>query len=129
MQIKQGNNTILCGRIAKDPQIKTFNKNNETFNLLELSIIVGETQEQKAIWTNVNVWGKLADKNLDLKKGDYVHIDGMIEKREYQGETRETVKAQFIIRDNSFILQTKNQTEEQFNVLEPLESVEDSIPF
>lgn len=128
MQIKQGNNTILCGRIAKDPSFKSFTKNDETFSLMELSIIVGETNEGKAIWSNVNVWGKLADKNKHLKKGDYVHIDGIVEKREYQGETRESIKAQFILSDNA----PKNTptSNESFEALEPLNDSEDGdMPF
>lgn len=128
MQIKQGNNTTLCGRIAKEPEFKTITKNDKTFSLLKLAVVIGETStEHKAIWANVDVWGKLADKNRYLKKGDYIHVDGIIEKREYAGQTQESVKAQFIISDSTSL--TPNLENETFETLEPLDVEENDMPF
>lgn len=129
MQIEQNNNTIICGRVAKEPIIKNISKNGETFLLIDLSVVVGEMPSGSAIWANVNIWGKLAEKNRHIKKGDYVTILGIIEKREFEGETRKNIKAQMVFIDSPLRkIVEQSITDENFETLKPLDSDEDS-PF
>ena len=84
------NKTILLGRLGKDPEIKTFSSGDKVANF---SIATSESwidkasgeKKEKTEWTNVAVYGKLADiVERFVTKGSKVYVEGKLQTRKWQ---------------------------------------------
>ena len=127
MIIIQGNNIILSGKIGKDPSKKVIK--NE-YQIIELAIVVGEDEEEKAIWKNVYAWGTLLN---GLKKGDQILITGIKEIQEYTTKSGsqasiEKIKAEFVLKMTNSSSQAQQKQElEPSQQLNPID--DDGLPF
>ena len=91
------NNLTLKGYIGKDAE-NFATKQQRTFTVLSLSTQSGYKDKQTQQWVNRTEWprivafGKPADYAKDLKKGDYVEIEGELRSTEYDAEVGEGKK-------------------------------------
>jgi len=94
------NQTILIGRLGRDPEMRYTASGNP---VTSFSMATDETRtdkagerQQKTEWHNIGVWGKLAEIcNQYLVKGKLVFIRGKIQTREWEdkeGNARKTVE-------------------------------------
>ena len=96
------NNIKLKGFLGKDAE-NFATKQQKTFTVLSLATKSGYKDKQKNEWVNHTEWhrivafGKPADYAKDLKKGDYVEIEGELRSSEFdvqvgEGKKKTTVK-------------------------------------
>lgn len=91
------NNVKLKGYIGKDAQSFATRQQN-TFVVLSLATKSGYKDKQTNQWVNHTEWhrivafGKAADYAKNLKKGDYVEIEGGLRSSEYDAEVGEGKK-------------------------------------
>lgn len=90
------NNIRLIGRLGKDAELKYTPAGKPVLNF---SICTskkwrdsqGEEHEDKQ-WHSIVVWGKPAEWNAKLAKGEEVYIEGEIQYREYENKEGNKVK-------------------------------------
>lgn len=71
------NNYIsLIGNLGNDPETIKTDKNE--FLIINLAQNYTSKEEQKTDWLEISVFGESKEKFLQLKKGDFVHIEGSI---------------------------------------------------
>jgi single-strand DNA-binding protein len=91
------NNIKLKGFIGKDAE-NFATKQQKTFTVLSLATKSGYKDKQTQQWVNHTEWhrivafGKPADYAKDLKKGDYVEIEGELRSTEFDAEVGEGKK-------------------------------------
>jgi len=91
------NNVTLKGYIGKDAQ-SIATKQQNAFVVLSLATKSGYKDKRTSEWVNHTEWhrivafGKPADYAKDLKKGDYVEIQGELRSTEYDAEVGEGKK-------------------------------------
>lgn len=96
------NKVTLKGYIGKNAQTYATRQQN-TFVVLSLATKSGYKDQRKNEWVNHTEWhrivafGKPADYAKDLKKGDYVEIEGELRSSEFdvpvsEGKKKTTVK-------------------------------------
>jgi len=96
------NNIKLKGYIGKDAE-NFATKQQKTFTVLSLATKSGYKDKQKDEWVNHTEWhrivafGKPAEYAKNLKKGDYVEIEGELRSSEFavevgEGKKKTTVK-------------------------------------
>jgi single-strand DNA-binding protein len=99
------NNVILKGYIGKDAE-SFATKRQRTFVVFSLAVKSGYKDKQAQQWVNHTEWprivafGKSSDHAKNLKKGDYVEIEG--EMRSYEREVeifKDKKKSKLKIRD------------------------------
>jgi len=84
---------IICGRLGKDPEAKTFGNGNKIVNL---SMVTSETwkdklsgeKKERAEWYNVVIQNENAASVAErfLRKGSEVLIEGTLQTRKWQGQ-------------------------------------------
>jgi len=85
------NKITLKGYLGKDAENVTT-KQQRTFTVLSLATKSGYKDKQTGQWVNHTEWhrivafGKPADYAKDLKKGDYVEVEGELRSTEYDAE-------------------------------------------
>lgn len=87
------NSVQLIGHLGKDPEVKTFGKNQKA----SFSLATSDTYKnakgdkvQDTQWHNVVIWGKLAEvAGKYLKKGSEIAIEGKLIHRSYENEQGE----------------------------------------
>lgn len=84
------NQINLLGHVGSDAQFKIFNDNART--ILSVATNSGYGENQRVQWHSVIFWGKSAEIVSNLKKGDIIFINGLIDYRKWQdaqtGENR-----------------------------------------
>ena len=96
------NNIKLKGFLGKDAE-NFATKQQKTFTVLSLATKSGYKDKQKNEWVNNTEWhrivafGKPADYAKNLKKGDYVQLEGELRSSEFdvqvgEGKKKTTVK-------------------------------------
>jgi single-strand DNA-binding protein len=91
------NKVTLKGYIGKDAE-NFATKQQNTFTVLSLATKSGYKDKQKAEWVNHTEWhrivafGKPADYAKNLKKGDYVEVEGELRSSEFDVEVGEDKK-------------------------------------
>ena len=91
------NNVKLKGYIGKDAE-SFAPKQQKTFTVLSLATKSGYKDKQKDEWVNHTEWhrivafGKPAEYAKNLKKGDYVEIEGELRSSEFDAEVGEGKK-------------------------------------
>ena len=91
------NNVTLKGYVGKDAQSFATRQQN-TFVVLMLATKSGYKDKQTNQWVNHTEWhrivafGKPAEYAKNLKKGDYVQIEGELRSTEYDAEVGEGKK-------------------------------------
>ena len=91
------NNLKLKGFIGKDAE-NFATKQQRTFTVHSLSTKSGYKDKQTGQWVNRTEWhrivafGKPADYAKNLKKGDYVEVEGELRSTEYDAEVGEGKK-------------------------------------
>ena len=85
------NNVTLKGFLGKDAET-IATKQGRSLTVLSLATKSGYKDKQKNEWVNHTEWhrivafGKPADYAKDLKKGDYVEVEGELRSTEYDAE-------------------------------------------
>ena len=85
------NKVTLKGYIGKDAE-SFATKQQKTFTVLSLATRSGYKDKQKGEWVNHTEWhrivafGKPADYAKNLRKGDYVEIEGELRSTEFDAE-------------------------------------------
>lgn len=76
----------IAGRLIKDPETSSFEKDGKTVNLLKLTM-VDATKSEKHVdfFPTVTVGGPRVEFLSRLKKGDHVFVTGKPEIRTYEG--------------------------------------------
>jgi len=88
------NNVTLKGYVGKDAQSFQTRREN-SFVVLSLATKSGYKDKQRNEWVNHTEWhrivafGKPADSAKDLKKGDYVEVQGELRSSEFDAEVGE----------------------------------------
>jgi single-strand DNA-binding protein len=88
------NKIVLKGFVGKDAESHTFHQ-QKTFVVLSLATKSGYKDKQTGEWVNRTEWhhivafGKIADYAKDLKKGDYVEVEGELRSSEFNAESGE----------------------------------------
>ena len=88
------NKIVLKGFIGKDAESHTT-KQQRTFVVLSLATKSGYKDKQTSEWMNHTEWhsivafGKVADYAKNLKKGDYVEVEGELRSSEFDAEAGE----------------------------------------
>lgn len=90
MRIDIKNNSIIAGRLLKDPDYKVVGNN---IAKADLFVSYGKNDDEK---TNVTAWRGLADIAKMLKKGDNIAVMGVVSQREYNGKTYTNVDAHWV---------------------------------
>ena len=91
------NKITLKGYIGKDAE-NFATKQQKTFTVLSLSTKSGYKDKQTQQWVNHTEWhrivafGKPAEYAKNLKKGDYVEVEGELRSTEYDAEVGEGKK-------------------------------------
>ena len=91
------NNLKLRGYLGKNAE-NFATKQQRTFTVLSLSTKSGYKDKQTQQWVNHTEWhrivafGKPADYSKNLKKGDYVEIEGELRSTEFDAEVGEGKK-------------------------------------
>jgi len=91
------NNLKLRGYLGKDAE-NIATKQQRTFTVLSLATRSGYKDKQTNEWVNHTEWhrivafGKAADYAKDLKKGDYVEVEGELRSTEFDKEVGEGKK-------------------------------------
>ena len=91
------NNLKLRGYLGKDAE-NIATRQQRTFTVLSLATRSGYKDKQTGEWVNHTEWhrivafGKAADYAKDLKKGDYVEVEGELRSTEYDAEIGESRK-------------------------------------
>lgn len=87
---KSVNKVTLMGHLGKDPELKE--------NPAPRAVIVMATTDYQKVqgkeneftenttWHRVYVWGRAVEKCKQLKKGDFVYVDGKIENWSYEDD-------------------------------------------
>jgi single-strand DNA-binding protein len=92
------NKIVLKGFVGKDAESHT-SQQQKTFVVLSLATKSGYKDKQTGEWVNRTEWhhivafGKIADYAKDLKKGDYVEVEGKLRSSEFNAESGEGKKA------------------------------------
>lgn len=88
------NRVILCGNLGKDPEAKTFDNGNRVVNF---SLATSENYKdrsgewkQKTEWHNIQAWGPMAEKAMNLKKGDQIYLEGKLSTRSWEDQNGNT---------------------------------------
>lgn len=88
------NKITLKGYLGKDAE-NFATKQQRTFTVLSLATRSGYKDKQTDEWVNHTEWhrivafGKSADYAKDLKRGDYVEVEGELRSTEYDAEVGE----------------------------------------
>ena len=87
------NSVKLIGRLGKDPEVKTFNKNKRaSFSIATMEAYKNAKGErvEDTQWHNIVIWGKLADvAEKYLHKGQEVAVEGKLMHRNYETDKGE----------------------------------------
>jgi len=77
------NIALLCGRLAKDPELKAVN-NSAVCNCRVLTSKKGANGQEYTQGHNVTVWGTMAEYIAKAQTGDLIKLWGEIRTRKYQ---------------------------------------------
>lgn len=110
----------ISGRIAKDIEIKTFNKpNGEQGQLLKNTLGISTGQETEPIWVDFVAWNSNAGYlHKYAKKGDKIRIFGSLITEKWQDQQTGKNRSKMLVKaENVKIIATKqnNNANQGFN--------------
>jgi single-strand DNA-binding protein len=83
----------IAGNIGKDAELRSTQGGDKVAGF-SVAVESREGREKTTIWFDVSIWGKRAEALAQyLTKGTRVAVSGDLGKREYEGKTYLTVKA------------------------------------
>jgi single-strand DNA-binding protein len=83
----------IAGNIGKDAELRSTQGGDKVAGF-SVAVESREGKEKTTIWFDVSIWGKRAEALAQyLTKGTRVAVSGDLGKREYEGKTYLTVKA------------------------------------
>jgi single-strand DNA-binding protein len=83
----------IAGNIGKDAELRSTQGGDKVAGF-SVAVESREGKEKTTIWFDVSIWGKRAEAlSQYLTKGTRVAVSGDLGKREYEGKTYLTVKA------------------------------------
>jgi len=131
--MKSLNNVQIIGRIGRDPEIKTLEKNirvtsfgiatDESFKTKD-----GESVERTE-WHNVTAFNSLADIICKYcKKGGLLYVQGKLKTRKYTDKNGVEKYATEIVAENILMLTSKSAKLAETDVSEPVPGAEPEEP-
>lgn len=131
MFIKQNKNAMLCGKVAKEPEKKVIDKGEKTYQIVNVSVVVGKDENDNSIWKNLYAWGSTL---RNLKQGDVIFVCGEIEESKYTGRdgaehTAEKIKVDFVAVQGKSSASEQTQAMANAQSLEPTETDGDNLPW
>ncbi|WP_114941359.1 single-stranded DNA-binding protein [Mucilaginibacter endophyticus] len=84
------NKVFLAGHLGKDPDLRYLDNGVAVSSFpLATSEMTGRGEQQKAFteWHNIVMWRSLAERSVQLKKGQLVYIEGKIRTRNFTDRT------------------------------------------
>lgn len=108
----------ITGRIAKDIDIKTFNKpNGEQGQLLKNTLGISTGQETEPIWVDFVAWNSNAGYlHKYVKKGDKIRIFGSLITEKWQDQQTGQNRSKMLVKaENVKIVATKQSANQGFN--------------
>ena len=133
------NKVILIGRLGRDLEVR-YMPNGEA--VCNFSVATSESwkdkngqRQESTEWHNVTMYRKLAEiAGQYLTKGSQVYLEGKIQSRKYQGKDGIERTAYDIIANEMKMLggnsqATQEQPKRQQATVDPVEDIDDDIPF
>lgn len=133
------NKVILIGRLGRDLEVR-YMPNGEA--VCNFSVATSESwkdkngqRQESTEWHNVTMYRKLAEiAGQYLTKGSQVYLEGKIQSRKYQGKDGIERTAYEIIANEMKMLggnsqATQEQPKRQQATVDPVEDIDDDIPF
>ena len=133
LKLLQLNKVLLCGRVARDPELRYTTGGKAVLNFLMVSSRPyrnreGEWEEESA-FVQVVVWQRLAEIcNEYLNKGSAVFVEGRLKSRMWESEQGESRKAVDIVADRVKFLNRAPKAEDGNGFLEEPLVVEEEEP-
>ncbi len=104
--VRSLNRVILCGRLGKDPEIRTIPSNGQSVASFSLATSDGymdkaNNWQESTEWHNVVAWGYTAKKvEKSLSKGSLTMVEGKIRTRKWQDKSGQDHYTTEIIADS-----------------------------
>lgn len=112
------NNTVLVGRLTKDPELKYTNSGQgvATFTLAVNRNFTNQNGEREADFINCVIWRKAAENFANYaKKGSLIGITGRIQTRNYENQQGQRVYVTEVVADNFQLLESRQQSQSRGN--------------
>lgn len=121
---------VIAGRLGKDAELRRTQGGDAVLSF-PVAVDDGYGQNKSTMWFDCSVWGKRGEAlGQHLRKGAAVAVSGDLSKREHEGKTYLTVRA------NDVTLQGGNERQESKQQNAPAggsaainRDLDDSIPF
>lgn len=97
------NKIILSGSVCSDVLLKAVVVDSKTKSVASTRIAIPneENEEKVSLYVDLVFWGNVAESaNLDIKKGDYIELDGKLNIRKYVNKAGVTIHKTEIIVSN-----------------------------
>lgn len=103
------NQTILIGRLTRDPELRKTQKNQSVTNI-NIACDTGFDDKKQTDYINCVVWNKQADfVSQYLKKGSLVAIQGKIQSRSWEDATGKKQYVQEVLVRSVMSLESKSR--------------------
>lgn len=103
------NNTVLVGRITRDPELKKTQNGNSVVSFT-LAVNRKFSQENEADFINCVAWNQTADFLANyIKKGALLGVEGRIQSRTYEDKGGNTVFVQEVVTNSVQALESRSQ--------------------
>jgi single-strand DNA-binding protein len=124
-------NIVVCGNVGKDAETR---KTGSGDAVTSFSVAVEERkgQDKSTIWFDVSIWGARGEKLAGyITKGTKVAVSGDLGKREHEGKTYLTVRADQVTLLGSKSDGAREQSQEPRREQQPAsrQELDDEIPF
>lgn len=130
------NNVVLVGRLTRDPELRYLEGSGTAVTQFAIAVdreFSGKDGKKEVDFIDIQVWGKSAENCANyISKGSLVAIQGSIRIESYQNQAGETRKATKVNANRVKFLDTKGQSNggnQSNNEFQPVDDIEDSIPF
>lgn len=96
------NKAIVCGRIAKDIELKTT-PSGTVVTSFSIATNYKFKDNETTEFHNVVVWGKLAEViEKYCSKGDEIYVEGRLQTREWEGKNGKQRRTEIIVSEMQF---------------------------
>lgn len=96
MQIKQGNNTMACGKATADAVLTSVGATGSSLTKFCIVVASEKGNRDATVFLNVAAWHEVARYAKNIKKGDSVMVMGTLSSREFNGKTYTDCNADFV---------------------------------
>ena len=107
------NNTVLIGRLTKDPELR-FTKSGKAVATFTLAVNRTFSKSDEADFINIVTWQKTAENSANyLGKGSQCAVNGRIQSRTYDDKDGKRVYVTEVVANEVEFLDPKSKTKDQ----------------